>query len=74
MPHGREEPFAPDLTCVRVLRANGDPRWRPVLDAAHARLLECASKFSDEEARRAFLEEVPVHHAIEVEWERASGG
>jgi hypothetical protein len=52
---------------VRVLRANGDPRWRDLLESGHARLQERASRLSDEAARLAFLANVPVNRELVAE-------
>jgi len=61
---GAVEPFHVYLTCYQVLRAARDPRAAGVLAAVSLLLQECTAQIGDEEARRFFLEEVPVHHEI----------
>jgi tetratricopeptide (TPR) repeat protein len=59
------------MTCVRVLRANRDPRAEGILTAAYTRLQEQAAKISDENLRRAFLENRPDHREIIAAWKAA---
>jgi predicted ATPase/class 3 adenylate cyclase len=66
---GTEEPLRVYLTCYRVLRANGDPRARSILDAAHSLLQEWVAKIEDQALRRSFLENVAAHREIIAEWE-----
>jgi DNA-binding SARP family transcriptional activator len=47
------------MDCYQVLRANGDPRARELLEDAHALLEEQVSHINDEELRRSFLENKP---------------
>ena len=64
---GADEPMRAYLTCVQVLRAAGDPRQRAVLAAAHELLLQQAARIGDDQVRRSFLENVPVHREILAE-------
>lgn len=59
------------MTCVRVLRASRDPRAEGILTAAYTRLQEQAAKISDENLRRAFLENRPDHREIIAAWKAA---
>jgi predicted ATPase/DNA-binding SARP family transcriptional activator len=62
--HGAEEPFLVYLICCRVLQALQDPRASDILKNAHNLLQEEAAEIGDEELRRSFLENVPVHREI----------
>lgn len=68
---GAENPQRALLNCARVLLALGDARGRILLDETYARLQEKAARFTDDELRRAFLENVPDHKAIVDEWRAA---
>jgi class 3 adenylate cyclase/tetratricopeptide (TPR) repeat protein len=57
---------------VRVLRAAGDPRWRPLLDAARSSLLSRAETMN-ETSRRAFLRDSFWNRAI-LDMETAENG
>ena len=61
---GTDEPFRVYLTCYRVLRANQDPHAQAILNTSYSLLQEQATKISDEELRRSFLENVSVHQEI----------
>ncbi|MDH4138506.1 MAG: tetratricopeptide repeat protein, partial [Anaerolineae bacterium] len=61
---GTDEPFRVYLTCYRVLRANQDPRAQAILNTGYSLLQEQATKISDEELRRSFLENVAAHREI----------
>jgi hypothetical protein len=63
------DPLLAYLTCYRVLRASEDPRTEEMLAIAHRLLQGRADKISDENMRRAYLENVPYHRAIAAEWE-----
>ena len=58
------EPFAVYWTCVRVLKAVGDPRARTVLFAAYQTLQEIANQLEDERLRRSFLENVVANRNL----------
>ena len=62
------DPFNVYLTCVRVLRANGDSRASEVLDRAYDELQARASKIDDEGLRRSYLENVPANREIVAEY------
>jgi predicted ATPase/class 3 adenylate cyclase len=63
---GADEPLRVYLTCNQVLQAMNDPRSGALLERAYADLLESAAKIKDENARRSFLENVPVHREIQA--------
>ena len=63
---GWDEPFEVYLTCVLVLRANHDPRSEAVLRRAQELLQDYANHIQDSRLRRAFLENVRVHHDIQA--------
>lgn len=65
------EPFRIYLACYHVLQAAGDPRARQVLEAGYRLLQERAARIGDENARRTFLEVVPVRRKIVEAWESA---
>jgi len=44
---GAYEPLRAELTCYQVLRINGDPRARAILESAYQRLQEQAAKIPD---------------------------
>jgi tetratricopeptide (TPR) repeat protein len=69
---GTAEPIRVYLTCYRVLQANQDARAASVLLSAYTLLQERASKISDEELRRSYLENIAAHREIRSEW-RARG-
>jgi hypothetical protein len=77
--HGRfllSEPLRVYLTCYRVLQANDDPRADTILEEGYRFLQERATKISDEEERRSFLEnvaanrEIASEYALVEEWSR----
>jgi tetratricopeptide (TPR) repeat protein len=61
---GAREPLRVYLTCYRVLSAVQDPRAQAILDTAFSQLQEQAAKITDEDMRRSFMENVPVHREI----------
>jgi hypothetical protein len=66
---GAYEPLRAELTCYQVLRINGDPRARAILESAYQRLQEQAAKIPDAATRRMFLENVPNHRDSLAAWE-----
>lgn len=70
---GAEHPFQVYLTCYRVLRASQDPRAQGILATAYRLLQERATKITDEELRRSFLESVAAHREIVREYEGSRG-
>jgi DNA-binding SARP family transcriptional activator/class 3 adenylate cyclase len=72
MPDGMVEPFQVYLTCYRVLRANGDPRAKEIMDVACRLLQERAKKIDDEALRRSYLENVAAHREIVAEYTQGS--
>jgi len=58
------EPFRVYLACYQALCANEDPRAQVMLDEAHSLLQEQAARINDEELRRSFLEDAPIHREI----------
>jgi predicted ATPase/class 3 adenylate cyclase len=66
---GTSEPFRVYLVCYRVLLASRDTRARDVLETAFHLLQERTAKIDDEELRRSFVENVPVHREILAAWE-----
>jgi hypothetical protein len=66
---GTDEPLRVYLTCYRVLRANGDPRAREILDAGYRLLQERATHINDEKLRRSYLESVATHREIVKLWQ-----
>lgn len=66
---GTESPFRIHLTCYRVLCANQDTRAQAILNTAYRLLQERASKITDEEKQRSFLENVAAHRDIVKAWE-----
>jgi hypothetical protein len=69
-PDGTAEPFRVYLTCYRVLRAVGDLSASKTLGKAYHLLQEQATRISDEDLRRSFLENVAAHREIVEEWKR----
>ena len=67
---GTMEPLRIYLTCYQVLRANQDPRARPILENAYCLLQERAARIDDKDLRRSFLENVAAHREIAEEWRR----
>ena len=63
-PYGTLEPGRIYLTCYHVLRANGDPRAKDVLEEGYRFLQERAAKISDEGERRSYLENVAANREI----------
>ncbi|HEY75230.1 MAG TPA: tetratricopeptide repeat protein [Thermoflexia bacterium] len=67
-PASIEYPLHVYLSAAEIFTAAGrQGKAREVVSAAHALLMEQAGRISDEDARRTFLEDVPVHRAIR-EW------
>lgn len=62
---GFDEPFQVYLTCHRVLAANHDPRAAALIATAHELLVAYATRIPDQPVRRAFLEEVVTHRAVQ---------
>ena len=76
--HKSEEscPFDVYIICIRVLRASDDPRTATLLKHAYQELHERASRISDLDMQRSYLENVPVHTKIErlfAEWQQNYG-
>jgi class 3 adenylate cyclase/tetratricopeptide (TPR) repeat protein len=61
---GAEEPFRVYLTCYEILSAAADPRAEGVRDRAARLLITRAERIHDPQARRQFLEEIPIHRAL----------
>jgi len=57
-----------ELPVDQALHAANDSRAYIVLDRAHARLQERASRITDAAMRRSFLEHVPYHREIVAAW------
>ena len=62
---GFDEPFQVYLTCHTVLAANHDPRAATLITTAHERLVTYATQLPDPAVRRAFLEDVVIHRAVQ---------
>lgn len=58
------------LTCWQALEALGDPRADRVLARAHDILAVQAARFSDNQTRQSFLENVAENRAISAAWVR----
>jgi predicted ATPase/DNA-binding SARP family transcriptional activator/Tfp pilus assembly protein PilF len=67
------DPHQVYLICYQVLKANDDPRAQRVLSEGYRLLQEQAAKISDEETRRAFLENVAAHREIVAAFESQNG-
>lgn len=63
--NGAEEPLRVYLTCVNVLRATNSPLLLPTLKAACQLLRDSAAHISDPTLRRAYLERIPYHAALQ---------
>jgi adenylate cyclase len=61
---GTEEPFRIYLVCYQVLRITQDPRAGEILVSAYDLLQERASKITNAELRRSFVEDIPSHREI----------
>jgi predicted ATPase len=66
------DPFWVYLTCVRVLRANQDPRADEVLGQAYQRLRARAAKIEDQDLQRSYVENVPANREIVAGWVETS--
>ena len=62
---GCDEPFQVYLTCYTVLSAAHDARAASILQTAHTLLMADAARILDPTTRRAFLENVAVHQALQ---------
>ncbi|MEZ4734464.1 MAG: tetratricopeptide repeat protein [Caldilineaceae bacterium] len=62
---GFDEPFQVYLTCHTVLAANHDPRAATLITTAHELLVAYAAQLPDPAVRRAFLEDVASHRAVQ---------
>ena len=69
-----EEPLEAYWTCYLVLRAANDGRAVRVLEVAYQILQERAGHILDQKLRRAFLENVPIHKSIDLEWSNLKTG
>jgi len=61
---GAEQPLRIYLTCYQILQAGDDLRATEILQTAYAQLQKQAAAIHEEEQRRAFLENGPVHRQI----------
>ncbi|MCL4860140.1 MAG: tetratricopeptide repeat protein [Caldilineaceae bacterium] len=62
---GMDEPFLIYLTCYQVLAANHDTRATTLLQRGYDLLQQYADRIQDDALRRSFLENVPVHRALQ---------
>jgi predicted ATPase/WD40 repeat protein/DNA-binding SARP family transcriptional activator len=62
---GFDEPFQVYLTCHTVLAATHDPRAAALIATAHELLVTYAAQLPDPAVRRAFLEHVVTHRAVQ---------
>ncbi|RIK40703.1 MAG: hypothetical protein DCC55_14200 [Chloroflexi bacterium] len=62
---GMDEPFLVYLTCYQVLAANHDARATPLLQRGYDLLQQYAARIQDDALRRSFLENVPIHRALQ---------
>jgi tetratricopeptide (TPR) repeat protein len=69
---GVEEPLRIYLACYHALEKENDPRAREVLREANHLLEAQVSKFSDDAARRMYVQNVPWRLAIQNAWEAIS--
>jgi tetratricopeptide (TPR) repeat protein len=69
---GAKEPLRVYLTCISVLRANGDLRANKILDKAYRMLQKRAATIEDRNLRHAYLENVTAHREIVALWEETS--
>ncbi len=65
---GAEEPSRVYLICSEVLKANGDPRLKDMLEASHQFLQTQAARIKEEEIRRTFLEQIPWNRQLLELW------
>ena len=63
---GFDEPFQVYLTCHTVFAANHDLRAAPLITTAHQLLVTYAARLPDPAVRRAFLEDVVTHRAVQA--------
>ena len=61
---GLIDPAQVCLTCFQVLQAIEDPRAQDMLRDAHAWFQARTEKISDDELRRAYLENIASHRAL----------
>jgi class 3 adenylate cyclase/tetratricopeptide (TPR) repeat protein len=64
-----EDPPRIYLSCVKVLKALGDPRSDELLAAGYKSLRDIASNITDDVDRQSYLENVHWHHEILELWE-----
>lgn len=62
---GMDEPFLIYLTCYQVLAANHDTRATALLQRGYDLLQQYAARIQDDALRTSFLENVPVHRALQ---------
>ena len=60
--------------CSQVLAAAGDPRLDRVLELAHGWLQSHLDRMDQEQHRRAFIDNVPVHAALMRAWQSRREG
>jgi DNA-binding SARP family transcriptional activator/predicted ATPase len=65
---GMDEPFLVYLTCYQVLVANRDVRATTVLQQGYDLLQQYAARIQEDALRRSFLQNVPVHRALQIEY------
>lgn len=62
---GQDEPFFLYLTCYQVLAAAQDPRAPAIVQQGYALLQHYVEQITEEQLRQSFLENVPVHRALQ---------
>jgi tetratricopeptide (TPR) repeat protein len=62
---GTEEPLRIYYTCYQILEKRQDPRSKQILHTAIKLLDAQVSRFSDDEARRRYIENIPWRRAIQ---------
>ena len=61
---GTEEPLRVYYACYQILERKQDPRARQILQAAMQLLETQVSKFSDENTRKRYIENIPWRRAL----------
>lgn len=64
-----EDPFGDFWVVYQILQANRDTRAQIVLSRAHSLLMARAQQIHDADLRRCYMELMPAHRAIQLEWD-----
>lgn len=69
---GAQRPLRVYMACFQALRAAGDARAEALLERGYWLLMARAARIQDENARRSFLQNIPIHREVTQAFQRSS--